>query len=349
MPDASNPFAIGLFIDTRCDGAGDGPGARQAIEGFLAEGIAAEEAGFEGVFVPEHHQHPAALLPDPLALLAALAGRTTRIRLATAPLVPGYGWNPMHLAEAAALVDQLSHGRLTLMLGAGDDAAAFRRFGRDPALAGSLLDEAAALIRRAWTAGEPFDFAGRHIALERVWLTPKPFRRDPHPPLWATGDDDAALDRGADFASGWCDGPLPIAAAEWNRRAARFRAAVATRGIAAPRLVLLRDAFVAGTREEAEEIAAAAFLPAWRAAFARGALARRVPAIGSAAALDRDALRRHAIVGTPADCVAAIARLREECDFDYLVLRLRSPAGPVGERVLQAIRLAGAELLPRCG
>ncbi|MFE9660940.1 LLM class flavin-dependent oxidoreductase [Streptomyces sp. NPDC005955] len=113
----------------------------------------AEEArslGLDDLWVTEHHFSRTTLAPSALALAAFLLGRCPRIRVGTAvtllPLHP-----PVHVAEQAALLDQLSGGRFTLGVGRGAPTTAYEVFARDrerPDL-GDCLDR----IRSAWRSG----------------------------------------------------------------------------------------------------------------------------------------------------------------------------------------------------
>lgn len=93
--------------------------------------VAAEELGYSSFWVAQHHGSPAdGLLPSPLVLLAAVAERTSTIRLGTGVLAAGLE-DPRRLAEDAAVLDALCGGRLELGVGSGSDAAAAATFGRD--------------------------------------------------------------------------------------------------------------------------------------------------------------------------------------------------------------------------
>ncbi|PSL92556.1 LLM class flavin-dependent oxidoreductase [Pseudomonas sp. R9.37] len=90
----------------------------------------AEELGFDSGWVAQHHfASENGRLPSPLVLLAAIAQRTRRISLGSGIIVlPQEA--PLRLAEDAAVLDLLSHGRLELGLGAGFDPETFVAFGR---------------------------------------------------------------------------------------------------------------------------------------------------------------------------------------------------------------------------
>jgi len=106
-------FGLGLYTGQRAS-ASTRPRYRDAI----ALARAAEEAGFDAFWVSEHHGMDDGYLPSPLALLAAIAAVTERITLGTG-LVIAPLHHPLRIAEDAAVVDQVSGGRLVLGLGIG--------------------------------------------------------------------------------------------------------------------------------------------------------------------------------------------------------------------------------------
>jgi alkanesulfonate monooxygenase SsuD/methylene tetrahydromethanopterin reductase-like flavin-dependent oxidoreductase (luciferase family) len=119
-------------------------GSRDAGE-VLAETlelfVAAEELGFDSVWVAQHHFGPmVGTLPSPLPFLAAVAQRTRRVRLGTAVIIMPLE-HPVRLAEDAAVVDLLSGGRLELGLGSGTDPAVFGALGFDREQRSTLMRE----------------------------------------------------------------------------------------------------------------------------------------------------------------------------------------------------------------
>jgi alkanesulfonate monooxygenase SsuD/methylene tetrahydromethanopterin reductase-like flavin-dependent oxidoreductase (luciferase family) len=184
---------------------------RRAVE--LA--VAAEELGFGSFWLAQHHGGVfGGLLPSPLVLLAAIAERTTSIRLGTAVIAASLE-NPMRLAEDAAVVDALSGGRLELGIGAGADAAASARFGRDHAT--RHADCAAAVDELCGHLAGPWLVPGAAGLRRRLW--------------WATGSGagvDAAAARGMGVLSGRPTGAEADLAGYWTRavgepRVAAFR------------------------------------------------------------------------------------------------------------------------------
>ena len=105
--------------------------AAQFCDQLLNEGIVAEQAGFDGIFLPERHHRTETLFPPPLVMLAAYAARTQTVDLGTLVLQSPY-YNPMHLAEDVAMIDLLSKGRVRLGVGLGYHPDYFRPCGLAP-------------------------------------------------------------------------------------------------------------------------------------------------------------------------------------------------------------------------
>ncbi len=153
----------------------------------------ADEVGFDLVGLGEHHASPDGYDPSPLVLAAAMAGRTRRIRLRTSVLLAPL-YDPIKLAEDAAVLQLVSGGRLELGVGAGYRPAEFEMFGRRLEDRWKVMGEVCELLRLAFR-GEPFRWKGR-----RCHVTPRP---DPPPPVLLGGSSAAAARRAARIADGW--------------------------------------------------------------------------------------------------------------------------------------------------
>ena len=99
-----------------------------AADQLLAEAMLAEKVGFDGVWLAERHARTETFFPSPIVLAAAIAARTQRVDIATTVIQPTY-YNPSHLAEQLAMIDQLSKGRLIFGAGVGYHSDYFRLFG----------------------------------------------------------------------------------------------------------------------------------------------------------------------------------------------------------------------------
>jgi alkanesulfonate monooxygenase SsuD/methylene tetrahydromethanopterin reductase-like flavin-dependent oxidoreductase (luciferase family) len=165
---------------------------REALYAAALEMAAfADEKGFTGITLSEHHGTDDGYLPSPLTLAGCIVGRTRRIPVSIAALlVPLH--DPVSLAETLAVLDVASGGRVAVTAGLGYRPEEYAMFGVDWKRRGKVLDECLETLLRAWT-GEAFTFRGR-----RVRVTPRPLSR-PHPPLFVGGLSAAAARRAARF------------------------------------------------------------------------------------------------------------------------------------------------------
>src|SRR2546422_1780855 len=158
------------------------------VDEVIAEAQQAERCGFDSFFLTEHHQEPSGYFPSPLPLAAAIAARTSRIRIGTGiAILPLY--HPTRLAEDCAVVDIISKGRLILGVGQGYQEGDFAAFGLQVSDRVSLFEEGIEILRRAWTEEKVY-FVGKRHTLQNIMVTPKPVQK-PHPPIWvaALGDE----------------------------------------------------------------------------------------------------------------------------------------------------------------
>jgi probable F420-dependent oxidoreductase len=190
---------------------------------FLAEfARVAEECGYHSVNVTEHpipgNKFMAAgghHAPDPFVTLAFAAGVTTSIGLLTNLTVVPYR-NPFLLAKAAATLDRVSNGRLTLGVGTGYLKPEFFALGVDFDERNDLFDESLAVCRMVWTGG-PVAHEGRHFSARDNSALPTPVQ-DPLP-IWIGGNAQRSRQRVADVGQGWMPMPNPPEFASTRRSA----------------------------------------------------------------------------------------------------------------------------------
>lgn len=178
---------------------------------------AADELGFESVWMPEHLVLPVAMsgspmhgsdhppipadIPvfDPFVYLGMLAGCTERIRLGTQVFNIGLR-HPFTTARAVATLDVVSAGRVEFGIGASWLQEEWEAVGLDFATRGARVEEAVSVCRSLWT--DPVvEFHGRHFDFGPVMFEPKPVQSPI--PLHVGGDGPAALRRAAAFGDGW--------------------------------------------------------------------------------------------------------------------------------------------------
>jgi alkanesulfonate monooxygenase SsuD/methylene tetrahydromethanopterin reductase-like flavin-dependent oxidoreductase (luciferase family) len=140
-----------------------------------------DRAGFRTYHMSEHHSTPLNLTPSPSVFLAAVAQRTTRLRLgALVYVLPAH--HPLRLAEEICMLDHLSRGRIEIGIGRGASPHELDYFGVDPDGAQAIYLEAYSVIMQALTQPQ-VNFAGKHFRFENVPIEIKPAQL-PHPPLW---------------------------------------------------------------------------------------------------------------------------------------------------------------------
>jgi probable F420-dependent oxidoreductase len=146
---------------------------------YLAMARAAEESGFDSIWIGDHllYRAPERAPWEAWTLLSALAATTERVRLG--PLVACAGFHPPGLlAKMAATIDEVSGGRFTLGLGAGWNADEFAAFGIPYDRRVSRFEEAFAIVR-GLLAGERVTLSGTFASVEDAVLLPPPARRVP--------------------------------------------------------------------------------------------------------------------------------------------------------------------------
>lgn len=127
----------------------------------------AETRGAVVAVLSEHHGAEDGHLPAPHLLASAIAARTSQLAILLAA-VPITFWDPVRLAENIAVLDIISHGRVSYAFGIGHRAEEYEHFGVDARRRGAIADESLALLRRLLT-GEPIQIEGR-----RVQVSPPP-------------------------------------------------------------------------------------------------------------------------------------------------------------------------------
>lgn len=149
----------------------------------------AEQAGWDGVFVWDAlavESDEPALLPtcDPWIALAAIAGRTERVKIGTI-ITPLARRRPWKVARETVTLDLLSSGRFILPVGLGAlTDGGFNKVGEDldRRVRAELLDEALSILDGLWS-GQPFAFEGTHYQMGEMTFLPKPVQQ-PRIPVW---------------------------------------------------------------------------------------------------------------------------------------------------------------------
>ena len=219
-------------------------GIRAPLDPALAGVRASEEAGFDAVWWSDHFLHwfpPAVWTPDlvpmaqvvrsphafldPMAVIAACAVQTERVRLGTA-VTDAVRRHPAVLAQTFLTLDHLSHGRAMLGLGVGE-AENILPFGFSYERRASRLIEAIEMIRLLWSTIEPVDYEGEFWTLDQAILGAEPYGDRP-PEIWLAAHRPRVLRATGRLADGWL--PVFTDPAEYGTALATIRGHAADAG-----------------------------------------------------------------------------------------------------------------------
>jgi alkanesulfonate monooxygenase SsuD/methylene tetrahydromethanopterin reductase-like flavin-dependent oxidoreductase (luciferase family) len=277
-----------------------------------------DKAGFDAVWLAEHHFSSFSVCPSVHMMGVLAAARTTRLRIGTGvSLAPFY--HPLRLAEEVALLDVLSGGRVNWGAGRGFARVEFDNFGVPAEESTERFREAVEIVLRAWTE-ERLHYSSAHYRFDGVEVLPKPLQQ-PHPPVWMAATSDPAIE--------WAAGrgfSILLDPHSAHRDIGRKRGLYAERLEAAGFSLAGRDLPVARLlalgRTSAEAAAVAKSGAQWLVASYIGAQHRPV-GLASLNAPSGDPVQRYLdeviLHGTPAAVLEQIIRLREEIGLDYLL------------------------------
>ena len=321
------------------------------IDSTLDEIVLAERIGMHSVWLTEHHFDGAAAHADPLVLGAAVASRTTDLKIGFAVVELAFH-HPVRLAVQTSLLDNLSHGRLIVGTGRGSAYNHYEYIGFGITMEDGLarLDEAEELLVKAWT-GDPLQHEGTHWDVEFPLLRPRPYQQ-PHPPLIR-----ACISEGSTIRMAEIGRPVMIGIQtlpNLQSRLERYRATMLDSGFTEEQTEATldqcwasRDLFVADSYDEAHEIAAAGFererthFRQARELYNPGGFPppdpnRPIPA--------GESLEHSFIMGTPSQVAEQVAAMR---DIGVRNLMLKLNVGEMDtHKVQKSMRMFGEKVMP---
>lgn len=153
---------------------------------YLDELEYADQVGFDGIIVNEHHSNAYGMMPSPNLMLACLARRTTNAALTVIGNSLALYNPPIRVAEEMAMLDCISGGRFVAGFPVGSSMDTNYAYGQNPSTLREKYREAHELVIRAWTEPEPFAFNGKYTQLRYVNIWPRPVQK-PHPPIFIPG------------------------------------------------------------------------------------------------------------------------------------------------------------------
>jgi probable F420-dependent oxidoreductase len=159
-------------------------------------------------FAPKFPYPPEEPWLEPLTVLAAFAGATSRVRLGTGVLI-GPVRPALGIAKAVATLDVVSRGRVDLGLGTGWQREEFT----DPGLPfigrTARMEDAVRACRALWETEPPVSFASDTVSFTDLWCEPRPVQA--RLPIWFSGAaNDATVRRVAELGDGWLPLAIPL-------------------------------------------------------------------------------------------------------------------------------------------
>jgi alkanesulfonate monooxygenase SsuD/methylene tetrahydromethanopterin reductase-like flavin-dependent oxidoreductase (luciferase family) len=333
---------------------------RSDADGFaeaFAQIDAAEELGLDVMWLAELHFDPQrSLLSAPLSIASAVAARTRRIRIGIAVQVLPL-CHPLRLAEEAATVDQISHGRLIFGVGRSGLPRTYEDYGVSYAESRDRFIEVLDIVEQAWSQ-PAVNYEGKYYSFKGMAVTPRPFQQ-PLPPIRiaaASPDTYPAVgERGLPIFINARHGSFDeFAPAIRDYRAAYKAAGHSGRG----RVYLRVPTYLAETAARAREEPRESLMHFYREqterlrdSMARGgtrAIEGRAERLRRLENLTYDeALAGQVLVGTPDSVADRLRALQDELGIDGILAELNCGGLIPHARVMEALRLLCREVMPR--
>jgi alkanesulfonate monooxygenase SsuD/methylene tetrahydromethanopterin reductase-like flavin-dependent oxidoreductase (luciferase family) len=313
---------------------------------LVEQAVVAESVGFSAIHLGEHHFCDY-ILSSPPVVLAAIAERTTTLRLSTGVAL-GVNLDPLRIAEDYATVDLLSGGRVEPCIGRGTFFPhTYDAFGQDQSIAKEVFAEHLELLVAVWES-ENVSWSGVHrSAITNLTVMPRP-AQTPRPPIWAgVGASADSIDLAARLGL-WIMLPTVFGTVDMFRRAVDFYEARWEHyghPAAAKRIGCCTHSFV----HESSQTARTIWEPRYRAYIEwvndlqfRSSGGRN-PGLGG---FDFDTLLANtAMCGSPEQLVDRMGEIREALHLDTQILMF-DMGGMPDDELFAAIELTGKEVIP---
>jgi len=336
---------IGLFTEFQCPSGMD---EARAFDESLAQMTAAEELGFDAVWLAElHFQKDRSVLSSPLVVGAAIAARTRRVKIGIAVQVLPLS-HPLRLAEDVATLDHLSKGRLDFGVGRSGLPGHYQGFNIPYSESRERFQETLEILIKAWTE-DRFTYEGQYFQFRDVCVLPKPYQK-PYPALRVAATTQetypmvgrmgrpifiavrtTSITELKGFIGGYHEG--------WRAAGHPGRGEVA----------LIVPVYVADTSGRAREEPEASTMHFFRTiaeALAKGGTKREEAARLGRMSYD-EILEELAVYGTPEAVTERLLELREALGHTTLSVWMNVGGQIPHERVLSSMRLFAERVIPR--
>ena len=242
-------LTFGLFVRAQYHAGDD---MAQRFEEVMAQVRLAEKLGFADLSTGMHYASAPLQQYQQIPLLGRLIAETEKMRLVTGIVLLSLH-KPLDIAEQLATLDVMSGGRIVFGVGLGYRDVEFKGFGTTQEERVPRLVENLQAIKRLWTEDD-VSMTGSHFELLNATVSLKPVQK-PMPPIWMGANADAAVRRAAELADTWFINPHQRMETI-ERQLSLYNQALEEFGKPPPEeLPLMREIFVANTREEATRLA----------------------------------------------------------------------------------------------
>lgn len=309
----------------------------------------AERWGLDAIWLAEIHQQASrSVLSAPLTVAAAIATRTSRIKIGTAVQVLPL-CHPLRLAEETATVDQISRGRLLLGAGRSGNPRGYAAYGIPYNESRERFYETLDILKRAWTQPS-FSYEGQFHTFNEARAVPRPYQQ-PHPPIRIAGasEDTFPVLGGLGYPlfvavrSGSLSGLAPDLQA--------YRDAHAAAGHPGKGEVYLRlSMHLADTDRQALDEAEPSVMQGYRTLTTRlegSPNSRRRAELEMVRTITYEqVLQDKVVVGSPERVTDRLLQLREELGIDGILAELNFGGGIPAELMMQSLRLLCEKVRP---
>ena len=330
----------GIFVRGQYNAGDD---MAQRFEEVCAQVRLADKLGFSDLLTGQHYAAAPLQQYQLIPLLSRLMAETNNMRLVTGIVLLSLH-KPLDIAEQLASIDVMSGGRLIFGAGLGYREVEFKGFGTTTGERVPRLVENLEAIKRLWTE-DGVNMKGSHFELVDATVSLKPLQK-PMPPIWFGANADAAVRRSAELADTWFINPHQRMETI-ERQLSIYNQALEEFGKPAPtELPLMREIFVASSREEATRLARP-YLEAKYKVYHEWGQDKAMPADDQDLSLGFDELTRDRFLfGSPDEVAEQIIGYQKRLGVTHMILSVHWVGMPHSQ-VEDALNMFAEEVMPR--
>ena len=329
---------LGYFVTNQYPA---GASAATKVKENLEQVRAARDAGFDLICAGQHYLSDPYQMPATFPFLARLAAEAGEMKVAaTVILVPLH--NPVDLAESIATMDALTDGRFIFGVGLGYRDEEYEAFGVKRAERVPRMLESLEIMKLLWTE-DRVEYRGKYYQVPSVNPSFRPTQL-PYPPIWMAANHDGAIGRAATLGYPWLVNPHATVSMV-EQQLVGYRLAAADAGVAVnPDLPMMREAYVAETRERAL-LESQPYLESKYKAYAKWGQDKALPGNESFQVPFEDLARDRFVLGTADDLVAEFRRYEDQLGVTHMIVRMQWP-GMEHAKVLKQLEIMGRDVIP---